>query len=200
MDELLGQHPKVSPQVAVNILRNKEGLNDKTIGFGNEKALNQLLAHHGIVFKPEELLVWVSSNPYQLGEFVTYNLNEVFNTDQKSAFNATLAKTEQNLAKDPFQFTKAYLDYEEYRKLRTKLLTAITHKEHLNPEIINTIQQKNPEHWEVYHLAGRYYYEKGFYTAALNAFEKADAKEFSTLVDEERNKKYIRKLNRKLNL
>jgi predicted choloylglycine hydrolase len=200
MDELLDQHPKVTPQIAVNMLRNKEGLDDKAIGFGNEKALNQLLAHHGIVFKPEELLIWVSSNPYQLGEFVAYDLNEVFDTDKTSAFNTTLAKTEQNITKDPFQFTKAYRDYEEYRSLKAKLLEAISNKEYLNPQTIHAIQQKNPEHWEVYHLVGRYYYEKGFYRAALNAFEKAGTKEFTTLVDEERNKKYIRKLNRKLNL
>src|SRR5690606_42124826 len=67
---------------------NKKGLDNASIGYGNEKALNQLLAHHGIVFKPAERLVWVSSNPYQLGEFVAYNLNTVFseaqNKDRKS--------------------------------------------------------------------------------------------------------------------
>ena len=45
------------------------------------KALNQLLAHHGIVFKPEELMAWVSSNPYQLGEFVAYDLKEIFSEE-----------------------------------------------------------------------------------------------------------------------
>jgi hypothetical protein len=78
MEELIEETEKLNPSEAIAILRNKNGLDDASIGFGNEKALNQLLAHHGIVFKPEELKVWVSTNPYQLGEFVAYDLNEVF--------------------------------------------------------------------------------------------------------------------------
>ena len=67
MEELIKEEDHLDPTKAVAILRNKEGLNEAPLGYGNEMALNQLLAHHGIVFKPEELMVWVSTNPYQLG-------------------------------------------------------------------------------------------------------------------------------------
>ena len=56
MQELLSQEHKLSVTEAVSILRNKNGLNNQPLGYGNEKALNQLLAHHGIVFQPEQLL------------------------------------------------------------------------------------------------------------------------------------------------
>jgi hypothetical protein len=69
---------KLNPEKMASILRNTSGLKDEKIGYGNEKALNQLLAHHAVIFSPQKKLVWVSSNPYQLGEFVCYDLNEIF--------------------------------------------------------------------------------------------------------------------------
>ena len=199
MEELLEEHSKLGPEEAVGILRNKEGHDDKPIGFGNEKALNQLLAHHGIVFKPEERQVWVSSNPYQLGEFVAYDLDEVFGTKTQD-FSATLVQTDKNIPKDSFQYTQAYSDYQRYRNLKEQVQKAIRKEERIEREILGELQQKNPENWEAYHLTGIYYYERGYYRVALDAFKAAATKEFTTLLDEERNKKYIRKLNRKLNL
>ncbi len=195
MQELLQQQPKVTPQIAVDILRNKEGLNNKQIGYGNEKALNQLLAHHGIVFKPEDRMVWVSSNPYQLGEFVAYNLNDVFN---KKHTKTTLSQSKLNIEKDSFQFTKAYKDYENYRRLRKDLQKAIDNKEMLDATFIGTFQKTNPEYWEVYYLIGKYYYEKQYYTAALHAFEEAGNKEITTVPDKREIDSYIKKLKRKL--
>ena len=196
MEELLNQHPKISPEIAVNILRNKDGLNDKAIGFGNEKALNQLLGHHSIVFKPEQRLVWVSSSPYQLGEYVAYDLNEVFNNPNKTS----LSNAQLTIDKDDFQYTKAYRDYEAYRKLRAEVLSSIQNNKTLNSSTLLELQTLNPEYWKVYYIVGTYYYKKGYYTAALNAFEKAKTKEITTVPDEERVDDYIKKLKRKLDL
>jgi hypothetical protein len=41
---------------AAAILRNQKGLNNKNIGLTNEKGLNQLLAHHAVIFKPKDKL------------------------------------------------------------------------------------------------------------------------------------------------
>ena len=199
MEELLDENPKVTSHIAVNILRNKEGLDNEAIGYGNEKALNQLLAHHSIVFKPEELLVWVSSNPYQLGAFVAYDLNEVFGVKRKSS-KTSLAKSNLNIAKDPFQFTQTYKDYQKYRDLKQEVLSALATNLRVSNNTLLALQKSNPENWEAYYLDGKYYYENRFYTAALNAFETANTKEITTLVDKENNKRYIRKLKRKLNL
>ncbi len=195
MEELLAQQQKITPQIAVDILRNKEGLQDKSIGYGNEKALNQLLAHHAIVFKPEQRLVWVSSNPYQLGEFVTYDLNEIFNDSNKKVVSVN----NLNIEKDPFQFSKAYKDYEDYRKLRAQMLLSIKKKQYIDPSIITSLQDTNPNYWEAYYLAGKYYYHKKYFTAALNAFEKAKNKEITTVSDKRKVDLYIKKLKRKLN-
>lgn len=196
MQELLDQNPKITPEIAVDILRNKEGLNNKAIGYGNEKALNQLLAHHSVVFKPEQRLVWVSSNPYQLGEFVAYDLNEIFKNPTKTS----LANTPLNIEEDPFQYTQAYTDYQSYRKLRAEVWHAIHNNESIASQTVLNLKTLNPEYWEAYFLIGNYYYNKGYYRAALNAFETAKTKEITTLPEALEVDKYIKKLKRKLEL
>ena len=53
-------------------------MESKDLGMGNQLSVNQLIAHHSIVFKPTQQLVWVSTAPYQLGKFVAYDLKKVF--------------------------------------------------------------------------------------------------------------------------
>jgi predicted choloylglycine hydrolase len=200
MEELLGESDKTNVQSAVDILRNKEGLDEKEIGYGNEKALNQLLAHHGIVFKPEELLVWVSSNPYQLGEFVAYDLDEVFKNTERDPQKITLAEKDLTISEDSFQYSEAYRDYQKYRRLKNKVLIAIANDQHLEQSLLKELQQYNPEYWEAYYLAGRYQYTRGYFTAALMAFEQALTKEITTVPDKENVRRYIKKIKRRLHL
>ena len=199
LQELLGEQKKITPQIAVDILRNKDGLHDEPLGYGNEKALNQLISHHAIVFKPAKRLVWVSSNPYQLGEFVAYDLNEVFSKAPDHP-TESLGIPELAIEKDPFQYSRAYTDYQEYKTTRAKVLSTIKNKEHLDPSVLNNLERLNPEYWEGYYLVGKYNYEHGFYTAALKAFEEANTKVITTLPERETVKAYIKKLKRKLNL
>jgi len=70
LTQLVNQYPKISVADAAAILRNQKGMDGKDIGMGNEKALNQLIAHHSVIFKPARLQVWVSTNPYQLGQYI----------------------------------------------------------------------------------------------------------------------------------
>ncbi len=198
MEELLEENKKINPKKASAILRDREGLNGIALGYGNEKAINQLLAHHGIIFKPEQRLVWVSSNPYQLGEFVAYNLNEVFNG--KAGGNLTsMAIDSLAIPEDPFVHSVAYKNYEEYRKQERVIEKAIADKEHIDVQYLRNYQALNPEFWKVYYNAGRYYYDRGYYTAAKEEFNKALTKEITTLQGKTLTENYLKKINRKLN-
>ncbi|KAG1647285.1 hypothetical protein GQR58_030716 [Nymphon striatum] len=132
--------------------------NEDTIGYGNEKALNQMLAHHGIVFQPENLLVWVSSSPYQMGEFVAYDLNEVFSDGNEG--NTSVAKTALNIAKDPFLQTEAFKNYEQYRSIRDEIQKAISKETHLEQQLLSEFTALNPEFWEGHYLVGKYNLDK----------------------------------------
>ena len=195
LEELLEEQTIVTPQVAADILRNTKGLNDNSIGFGNEKALNQLLAHHAIIFKPEERLVWVSSNPYQLGAFTAYDLNKIFTQAPKNSGAISLQETNLLIEKDSFLYSKAYKNYQNYRTLSAQVSLAIDNKEDISPETIKELQASNPDFWEVYYLAAQYYEQKGYDKAAILAYEKALTKEVTTLTDRESIQERLKKLN-----
>ena len=197
MEELLQEVPKVTPEIVVDILRDKRGLNEKRIGYGNEKALNQLLAHHGIVFQPEDLLVWVSSNPYQLGEFVAYDLKTVFNKMGNDTDAVSVSVANRNIAEDSFLHTLAYQHYKRYRALRAQILDAIGSESHIEKKVLAEFIAVNPDFWESHYLVGKYNYEKGYDTLALQAFLEAERKEITTIPDREMIEKYIKKLKRR---
>lgn len=197
MEELLSANDKITPQIAVSILRNKKGLNDIGIGYGNEKALNQLLAHHGIVFQPSENRVWVSSNPYVLGDFVAFQLDSVFkNSTTKSS---TLSLPALLIEKDDFIESEEYKNYESYRIENENLVQVIQNKEDYSLKQIDNFISLNPNFWEVYYLTGKYYFEKKYYKAALLQFNEALKKEITTVPDQEKIENYIIKIKRKLN-
>jgi len=108
MQELLIEKEKMTPQKMAEILRDKDGLHDLKLGYGNEKALNQLMSHHAVIFKPEQRMVWVSSNPYQLGEFVAYDLNKIFSKNPN--YYVVVETNEINIQMDDFQFTESLKD------------------------------------------------------------------------------------------
>lgn len=186
----------LTPEKAVKVLRNKEGLKDKKIGYGNEKALNQLLAHHAIVFQPHKKTVWVSSNPYQLGAFTAYNLDSVFTN--YNTHKPSIAIDRLRIKKDPFLDTDDYKMYEQYRREKKDLEQIISENKYVSIKKINNFILLNPSYWESYYLVGRYYYHKKQYQAALDMFNAALNREITTVPNKKQIEKYIKKIKRRL--
>ncbi|WP_126652640.1 C45 family autoproteolytic acyltransferase/hydolase [Chryseobacterium aureum] len=197
LQELVQEEKKITPEKMASILRNTSGLHNKSIGYGNEKALNQLLAHHAVIFSPQKKLVWVSSNPYQLGEFVCYDLNEVFSG--KPLSQSLLAKTGLNIARDPFADSEEFGYYEQSKMLGREISEAAANKDILlSDDLIPYYQSMNPDFWLVYYQSGKYYYHQKEYSKAKIDFEKALTKEITTVPDRENVEKYLRKTLKKL--
>jgi predicted choloylglycine hydrolase len=197
MEELLGKSERLTAERAVAILRNTKGMGDKDIGYGNEKALNQLLAHHGIIFEPKKKMVWVSANPYQLGEFVAFQLDSVFLHSKQKVIS--LSENDALIAKDSFIDTQTFFNYEEYRKEKRNIQQIIDENSDYNSKDINRFISLNPESWEVYYLTGKYFYNRKYYKAALIQFEKALSKEITTVPDRKAIENYIKKINKRIN-
>jgi len=197
MQELFAENLKINPKIASEILRNKDGLKNIPLGYGNEKALNQLMAHHGIIFKPKEKLVWVSANPYQLGEFVCYNLDSIFKERKRSPI-VSFQQKNLDIPKDPFLETIQYKNYQKFRTEDDKIDLYLKNKEVISAEFIQQYQSLNPDYWVVYYKAGLYFYQKKEYKLSQANFEKALTKEITTVPDKTAIEKYLKKIKRKL--
>lgn len=197
MQELLSENQKINPEIASEILRNKNGLKNIPLGYGNEKALNQLLAHHGIIFKPKENLVWVSANPFQLGEFVCYNLDSVFK-EKKYPIAFSFEEKKLNIAKDPFVESVAFQNYKKFKIENAQIDLYLENKENISAEFLQNYQSLNPDYWVVYYKTGLYFYQKKEWQLAKSNFEKALSKEITTTPDKIKIEKYLKKLKRKL--
>lgn len=197
MTELFDENNTITPNKAVEILREKKGLGNKSIGYGNEKSLNQLLAHHGVVFKPSERQVWVSASPYQLGAFVAYDLDDIFSDSFSTT--SSFEKEELVIAEDPFLYSQEYKNYEAYRVFDRKMdLVLNNKKQEIYQEELTNYIHLNPDLWIPYYKVGKYYYQLKYYAKALAYFEMALQKEITTESDKEAVNKHLKKCKNKI--
>lgn len=190
MQELFEQNPVLSPPTLAKILRNTKGWNDKKIGLGNEMAINQLVAHHAVIFNPKEQIAWVAGHPSQLGTFVAYDLKKIFAEDSPLIqTKALLYSPELSMPADSLLFSPAYKDYLQFKELATKIAKATQNGLALETDLLKVFQQLNPEHYLTYTLLGEYYKRQGNCPQALIFFEMGLTKPIPWLKDKERLEK-----------
>ncbi|MDL2291899.1 C45 family peptidase, partial [Bacteroides sp. OttesenSCG-928-F21] len=100
LEELLAREAPIDPSKAAAILRDHRGVNDEEIPLPSEMAINQYIAHHSVIFKPEQLIMWVSTSPWQSGKYVAYDLNRIFN--DTPSFGEEIYAEELTIPEDPF--------------------------------------------------------------------------------------------------
>ena len=190
LSQLLQSNGKNTVEKTIAILRDHEGMNNEDIGLGNEKALNQFIAHHSIVFEPEKLKVWISTSPWQLGQFVCYDLHKVF-TLAGSKKDQEIYDTALNVPADPFIETQQFKNFLEYRNYAHEISDgkSIT---------IDSVVSKNPNYYHAYVLAGDYSYKKEEYQKALDYYKIALTKVIATKKEEDYIKAQIEACNKKL--
>ena len=76
VEELLVDRTKFTPTRVLTILRDQYGFKNDTLGMGNPRAINQLIAHHSVIILPESYMFYVSTTNYQLGEFIGFDLKK----------------------------------------------------------------------------------------------------------------------------
>jgi hypothetical protein len=189
VEELLNANGTNTVQKTIDILRNRKGLNNANIGMGNEKAINQFIAHHSVVFEPQKLLVWVSTSPWQLGSFVAYDLKKVFNL-RGMKNDREICDSSLGIAADSFLMTKQYQDFEDFREYKRRLAAG----DEVN---IDSFIASNPEFYHVYVLAGDYFFRRQQYQKAANEYQLALTKLIATKKEEDYIREQIRKCRKK---
>jgi isopenicillin-N N-acyltransferase-like protein len=172
LQQLLGQHYPLTPEKVAAVLRDRRGLDGADIGEGNEKAVNQLIAHHSVIFQPDSLLMWVSTAPWQLGAYVCYDLRKIFSMNGLHA-DVEIADTARNIAADPFLETAAFRDFLRFRENKNALLQRRS---------VDTAAavRSNPRYYDSWRIAGDYCMQQGWYLAAVRYYTEALRLEIAT--------------------
>ncbi len=155
-----------------SLLRDRKGENGINIGLGNEKSINQLIAHHGIIFKPKERKVWVAAAPFQLGVFVAYDLNKIFSNPQSYISNPVYLGNEC-IAEDPLLNSPEFLKFVTYKKVANSLKKGIEDNSHFTKKELDEFIKLNDNFYYPWYLVGNYYFKNKDYKLASDYFKMA---------------------------
>ncbi|MFA6058768.1 MAG: C45 family peptidase [Taibaiella sp.] len=188
--ELLQQNYPLTPQKVANILRDYKGLGGADIGVGNEKAVNQFVAHHSIIFMPDSLRMWVSTSPWQLGEYVCYDLRKIFAMNGLKT-DAEIADTNLNIARDSFLSTPVYAKFMLFRQAKMNWMDKLGVQ-------VDQFIANNPQYYDAYRLTGDYYQQHKDYKKAIEAYHAALGKEIATLAEKQSIERKIKECEKAL--
>ncbi|MDB5236595.1 MAG: peptidase [Hymenobacter sp.] len=190
IEQLMDRAGKLTPQNIACILRDQRGLKDEEIGNGNEKAVNQLIAHHSVIFEPSKRIVWLAAAPWQLGKYVAYDLNKIF-AMHGLATNHELVEKEF-IPDSPFLHTPAYTDFVAFRKLTAQMQTG----QKVDPyEFIRL----NPEYYHAYVLAGDVLFRDEKFAKAKEVYSQGLTKVIASQGEEMHIRKQMEKCAEHLN-
>ena len=189
--ELIGNQTPLTPSKVASILRNDKGLGEKSIGLTNEKSIHQYIAHHSVIFKPEQRLVWVSTSPWQSGRYLCYDLNRIFrNADSVPFFHSEKGR---DIAEDSLFLATGYNRLIRYRKRVAAVKRAVERTVRLPIAYVDSLTIDNPDFYEAYLLQGDYHFMQGNFPLAETAWKTALTKEIPRKSQREEIEKKIRK-------
>lgn len=191
--ELIEKISKFDYRSAATLLRNKEGLYDTPIGYGNEKAINQLIAHHSIIYKPVQKQIWISTHPYQLGQYVCYDLKKIFSESERYDLSHEIIIDSLTIEPDSFLFSDTFNNYKEFQRMVEKLKKE---PESISPAEIYHLISLNPEYYLSYERIGDYFANTGDLKKSAEYYNFALSKELSSATERRNIIKKLRELNR----
>ena len=193
--ELISQQAPLTPQKAASILRNDKGLEEKSIGLTNEKSIHQYIAHHSVIFMPEQRLVWVSTSPWQSGRYLCYDLNRIFGNPDSVLFSH--ADNGRDIAEDSFFLENAYAKVLCYRERAAAVRKAVAQSVRLTSAYVDSLTIENPDFYEAYLLQGDYHFMQGNRLQAETAWKTALTKEIPRENQREEIEKKLRKYGKR---
>lgn len=199
MEQLLARHTSFTPESVASVLRDQNGLNDRKIGLTNEKGINQLIAHHSIIFKPEQGLVWISTSPYQLGKYVCYDLNKVFAEAPALKADKELQEQDKTIAADSFLVSKEYQNFLLFKKIKHYIQFCTKSRFDLcvQDQFLKAFEHSNPNSYFTYWILGDYYAKIKDKNLALKNYNEALSKEIATQKEADKIKELIVELTKK---
>lgn len=191
LEELLDENQPMNPVKAASVLRNRKGLQNADLGLANEMAINQFIAHHSVIFQPEKLLIWVSTSPWQSGQYVAYDLKKIFHSAIPTS--AEIHIPELTIPADSFMQQPEFQQLLTYKKLTPLLHKKTKAKEPVEDSLLKEYEASNPSFYYVYEVLGDYYQALRQPQLAVGYWEKALTKPIPKQQERERIQQKIKK-------
>lgn len=191
LEELLDENQPMNPVKAASVLRNRKGLQNADLGLANEMAINQFIAHHSVIFQPEKLLIWVSTSPWQSGQYVAYDLKKIFHSAIPTS--AEIHIPELTIPADSFMQQPEFNQLLTYKRLTPLLHKKTKAKESVDDGLLKEYEASNPSFYYVYEVLGDYYQALHQPQLAVGYWEKALTKPIPKQQERERIQQKIKK-------
>lgn len=190
LEELLEENRPIDPERAASILRNRMGKDNTEIGLTNEMAINQFIAHHSVIFKPEQKMMWVSTFPWQSGKYVAYDLNRIFS--DSIDFSKEIYINELTIAEDTIIHSPQYQSLLAFKKLTKEIRKQTNNKTDINQDILKQYEASNPEFYYTYEVLGDYYKMKNETSLANKYWQTALTKVIPRLSERQHIEKKLK--------
>lgn len=171
LEELIDRDKPIDPAKAAGILRNYKGKENANLGLANEMVVNQFIAHHSVIFKPEQRIMWVSTSPWQCGKYVAYDLNKIFGDSLD--FSREIYSEQLTIPADTFLQQPEYKQLLTYKALTPVIRKKTNHKEKINQDTLQHYQAANPMMFYTYEILGDYHAALGEHSEAQKYWKEA---------------------------
>lgn len=171
IEELLSRYAPLTAEEAAAVLRDRRGVGDRAIGLTNEKALNQCISHHGVIFQPEKRLMWLSTAPWQAGAMLCYDLNQIFANDKTT--DRMLYDPSLTIEADTTFLALDYLRVVAHRALSKQLREALDAEQPIEWDLCDSLLKNNPHYYGVYDLVGDVAARDGAIETAITHWQRA---------------------------
>ncbi len=200
VNELLAGEKILDVGNCISILRDQRGLGNRDIGLGNQLAINQLIAHHSVVFKPDSLLAWVSVGPWQLGEFVAYDLRKIFSlTISQIEENREIFSASRTIQADTFINSMAYWRFKKYQDMTGQLARFRKMRQQLPDGFEAEYKQTNPALYLTYVNLGDYFESVRAFDQSVSCYKSALDRKLPGTDEENKLKDKVTNVSKKIN-
>lgn len=197
LQELLKENPKLDYKLMAKILRDQHGKGGKDIGLANEKAVNQLISHHSVIFEPEKRLMWVSTQPFQLGAYECYDLNKVFSEAATYTSNKEIREESLTIPADSFLYSTGWKNFLAFKAAKEDIKDILKDRKKDDGTIAATMLRSNPNSWEAYYWIGELKRHEGQHAESNIFYQQALAHEINDSSEVYKIRKLIKENDQK---
>ncbi len=153
--KLLDENHLFDPTSVIEVLRDQYSEKGDTLGMGNPRAVNQLIVHHSVVILPFKSRLYISTNDFQLGRFIGYDLQKTF-ANKKGEIVDTIAAS-------PFLSSSAYQKFLKFKSIKQQIGAYLMFDEplDLSENQLKEFISLNAESYVTYEVLGKFYQKKG---------------------------------------